>query len=440
MRRAALTGAVALAVLAVDAGVALGQPGLRPTDPDAEPGYHGVPEARPVRGRSVVVHYVRRGPSAPPDVDVDRDRVPDYVEWTADAADQALAYYRSPRFCPPILEGRCATFRGFRAPRRDCAGPDRRPDVYLVALGPRTDATAPWARCRGGGSFVAISPRLVVGDGNLIHLVTTVGHEMFHLVQYAYAPPLSPWLREATANAATAQWTSELGIEDPEHDYTDPVLERRFGDWLAHVSQSLYSAYSECDPCYRGFVWWARLMSLDRRALPRLLQRLGAETRGSYPPPARRQLEIFTDVVGGQAALTAELTAFSQDLFRMEHARIERQPPWSPTRRPRRASIDGLALHYVPIALPPGATSLAFSVTLGPERVTTASLLLPSEPSPQNLTVTARAVAPSRSVALPGGRRRLLFSTTLVHPGEVAGATVLLANGGPEPVRYRLAG
>src|SRR5437868_2572456 len=69
---------------------------------------YGQREAKPVGGRFVVVHYVRRGPDAPPLNDDDHNGVPDYVTAAVRAGDKAILRY-----------GRL----GFKAPLRDAAGP-----------------------------------------------------------------------------------------------------------------------------------------------------------------------------------------------------------------------------------------------------------------------------------------------------------------------------
>jgi hypothetical protein len=159
--------------------------------------------SRTVLGRRVAVHWVSTGPQAPPGRDSDRDGVPNYVEMVRDVADHALEVYRQPVAPPPkTLEEVGPRWLGFLPPPCDVGGPNKLPDVYIVASGAPGRAFAPTVA--QDGAFVVISNQLHVNTSKVYtygSLAETVAHELFHLVQYAYVPRgMAKWLAESSAN------------------------------------------------------------------------------------------------------------------------------------------------------------------------------------------------------------------------------------------------
>src|SRR5581483_7147117 len=158
--------------------------------------YAPYPEGK-INAGTVWVHYATQGPDAPPPLDLNGPKtpsnprggpngVPDYVEMIAGAAQKALAFYTGPdngfRHTEP-----------FRSPPCDRAGPDNRPDIYIKALGLANPGIAFSQTTGSGGAFVLISNRLDDATATKSYqrygvLWFTVAHELFHLVQYAYAP------------------------------------------------------------------------------------------------------------------------------------------------------------------------------------------------------------------------------------------------------------
>ena len=130
----------------------------------------------------VVVHWVSSGRAAPPLRDVNRNGIPDYVEQLSYATSRAIRFYSDPAFVSPAPFVR--DFPVFQAPACDNAGPDQRPDVYIVNLNTRGRAIS---REQGqGGAFVLISnslehPKKTVWARYGL-LWWTAAHEAFQLV------------------------------------------------------------------------------------------------------------------------------------------------------------------------------------------------------------------------------------------------------------------
>lgn len=181
-------GAVVCLALVGALLMAPGAWGKRPRPPDAKPGSvvtsvapsqlliyndYATPE-RTLSSQAAVIHYVVTGIDAPPLNDDDRDGVPDYVEQVGEVADVSIAYYRG---------------RGFVAIRPDRGGPDSRPDVYVSRVTPGSFGVALPAVRAEGGAFVVVSDALDPSCMESLGSVCgTVAHELFHLVQFSYAP------------------------------------------------------------------------------------------------------------------------------------------------------------------------------------------------------------------------------------------------------------
>ncbi len=215
--------------------------------------------ARRHAGRSAVVHYVSRGPDAPPKSDRNRNGVPDYVEVVAAEADSALAFFANPLRC---TETQCTDIGmpPFRSPRRDSAGPDRRPDIYLKA-GLAGNGLTISPRRGEGGSFVLLAPRLELRrlsprDG--IYMI--LGHELFHLVEFAYVPHGAPaWISEGVANGmARRAWTAS-NLRAGVRPSTDLAANDQYDVWLDRPWLSMFSDELDCPRCYGTLNWWTEV-------------------------------------------------------------------------------------------------------------------------------------------------------------------------------------
>ncbi|UAL30486.1 hypothetical protein K8W59_02875 [Nocardioides rotundus] len=175
----------------------------RPTDPSG--GGVGerytVPEAPPVCGPNVCVHYVRTTADAPPMTDSNNDGVPDAVTRTLNIAEKVHTTYVAAGYRRPIGDGS----RG---------GGVNKVDIYLSDLGSQnlygyctsdqpestpTDYTV-WAYCSVDDDFS--TQQFPNGRTPLENLQVTMAHEYFHAVQFAYDSQEDGWLMEATATWA----------------------------------------------------------------------------------------------------------------------------------------------------------------------------------------------------------------------------------------------
>lgn len=325
------------------AGALLAAPGAwgkRPRPPDAPPGSvvtsvapselrlyndYAAPETT-LSSQAAVVHYVETGIDAPPLNDDDRDGVPDYVEQVGEVADVAIAYYRG---------------RGFVAIRPDRGGPDSRPDVYISRFTPGVFGVAwpaPWAE---GGAFVVVSDALDPScTESLGSVCGTVAHELFHLVQFSYAPEdvdlgLWPsWVLEGTAAA----------MEGRVHpDLADIVSGLQLQRWL----DSTWRPLSETS--YGAQLLWRYLDERYPRLLGSYLDRLGRLDPASVGQGRVLFVETFTRVSGRPfgpvfAAFAAETGLGYADELR-ELATVA-------TNCSRRGTVAPFAIHYVRLRVP----------------------------------------------------------------------------------------
>jgi len=154
-------------------------------------------------GRSdVLVHYATTGGDAVPATDANTDGVPDFVAEVANEAQLAFDRFAAV---------------GFARPLRDTLGGDDRIDVYLRDL-VSADGNAGTDTCSGGtcvGYAVAENdyrgyayPTVTEG------IRSVVPHELFHLVQYAYAME-----QPSTWSEGTAVWAVEQLYGDGNSDF-----------------------------------------------------------------------------------------------------------------------------------------------------------------------------------------------------------------------------
>lgn len=127
-------------------------------------------------GASILVHYATSGADAPPVADANGDGVPDFVEMVAQSAEEGLARFVSMGFRRPVSDG--------------ALGGDGRIDFYLINMS-TADGHAGTDSCTGN---VCIGYAEMENDFagasyvSLLEAVRSVApHELFHLVQMAYA-------------------------------------------------------------------------------------------------------------------------------------------------------------------------------------------------------------------------------------------------------------
>jgi hypothetical protein len=297
-----------------------------------------------------VVHYVTTGLDAPPLNDDNNDGIPDYVQQVGAAADTALDYYRAHHFAPVPADG---------------AGPDTRPDIYIKHFqDPDLYGVTIATKYAQGGSFVVVSshldmsPKLARGSISI-----TVSHELFHVVQYGYMPDgaLPTWVAEGSATAASM-------LVYPRID--DLTYADYFDLWLSQPWRPLFDEREYCDHCYGGGLWWDFLMQADPGLMPDYLQRLAAMHADGAPfglgvAALDEALRARHD-----GSLASVFAAFSIAVYR---ARLDPRSTFALNATPRgaskRAMLNGLAAHYVPISVPANARRVTVQVkTVSSER------------------------------------------------------------------------
>lgn len=406
-----------------DGGIPSSVTVLRPTS--GGPGGYPTPEAPPYHGKGVVIHYVTSGQDAPDLADVDRDRVPDYVEQAASAADRAIAFYANPSY-----QG--ASLAGFRALPCDLVdGP--KVDIYvedIAGFGRAYDSVH-----GEGGSFVVVDPHLqdVERTGGIEF---TTAHEMFHLVQFGYVPAGMPaWVSEGTANLFAFLL---LGIEND-------VLLTEIDRWFRVPETPLSNAeLSGCERCYGGIFWWWLTVLSQRPILARYFELLErhAEQRIPLGTGARELEQVFTDEYerAGIApfapdAMAYEFEAMSEAMYLI---RAPLRPPplygLRPDHRSRRVSrtIRPLSAHYIKVTL--GASVRALRVKVrGAAGLPFSRVLHDIRGKRCTTALTPRLVSDGpRMVRL----RELLLPVTRV---DSRGPTVLmLTNASARAVKYQL--
>jgi hypothetical protein len=277
-------------------------------------------------GRHVVVHYVTAGLSAPPLNDDDGDRVPDYVERVADAADTAVDYFAG---------------REFRRIRPDGGGPDGRPDVYVSRFEAGTFGAAVPDSEALDGAFAAVANNLDPSRTEALgSLYGTVAHEVFHLVQFSYFPAdaelaLPGWVLEGSAAAMERRVYPELA---------DIVSTLQLARWLATPQRSITTQ------SYGAQLLWAHLDRRYPRLLAAYLARLGARpVRGEG---AREFAATFERVAGRPLAPVFHAFALAAAA---EHGTALRRVR-SVAGGAVRATVPPLAVHYVGLRLRRGGT------------------------------------------------------------------------------------
>ena len=244
---------------------------------------YGPYKERVVRLSNVAVHYVESGRDAPPARDTSpRNGTPDYVDALGRAASDALAFYTD----ASAPKGSDRVFAAFRKPPCDSAGPNNRPDIYVKRILNGYGRSLRPAQ-GAGGAFVLVSNNLERPSKNAARrygiVRWTAAHELFHLVQYAYAPRGMPrWIAEGTAQAAAVYWAGLLA-SNPYRDELFAVEKQ----WWKKPWEPFYAADLYCSRCYGGASFWVEdfFSGSDEAGDPGLVHQLFEALGSSNPSP-----------------------------------------------------------------------------------------------------------------------------------------------------------
>jgi MYXO-CTERM domain-containing protein len=150
----------------------------------------------------LLVHYATTGADAAPAADADASGVPDFVESVATIGEEALAQL---------------VVLGFRAPLPDTLGGDARTDIYLRNL-VSADGNAGVDSCTQGrcvGYVVAENDYAGYNYPSVTEgIKSVVPHEIFHLIQNAYASE-----QPASWTEGSAVWAVEQLYGDGNADF-----------------------------------------------------------------------------------------------------------------------------------------------------------------------------------------------------------------------------
>lgn len=163
---------------------------LRPTDPSDPSGYEGAETDTLISPEGYVrVWWATEGPHQPPTRDSNDSGIPDYVELTAQIADEVAA----------LLE-----YEGWRLPLT--AAPEEPLDLFLVNF-TAGDGNFRTDNCYlDEGTPVCSGHLRIENDFQPLYYPTqeyalrvVISHEFFHAVQYAYHAEMPPWWAEGGA-------------------------------------------------------------------------------------------------------------------------------------------------------------------------------------------------------------------------------------------------
>jgi hypothetical protein len=343
-----------------------------------------------------VIHYVVRGIDAPPLNDDAADGVPDYVEYVADAADLALAYFEH---------------RGFLSPLPDAAGPDGRPDIYVSRFSPGTIGIAFPASRAEGGAFAVVANNLdPSAERSFASIYATVAHELFHLVQFSYfRPTIDPvipsWIMEGTAAAMEGRVNPQL---------EDLVSAIQLRPWFSAMERGMTTQ------SYGAQLLWRWLDTQTQGFLPALFARLAAHPVAG---DGRRAVASTYAAVAGKPFADA-FHRFAVSVV-LEHAEDVHLRPL------RSTTIVPLAVRYIRVALPrTGDSRLALSFPRG-RAGASVTLVYRIDGDVAGASARTRQLTPHVS----HGGRRLMFN---VSAGPRRSAVLVLSNGGARTVRYTI--
>jgi hypothetical protein len=368
-----------------------------------------VKEAPPVLMQHAVVHYVKSGVDAPPKADVNANRVPDYVEAAAKAADEALGAYVA---------------YGFKRALADTGGTNAKVDIYLERLPKDLLAVSiPHGRARGG-AFTVMSTKLDPREGvkTATGLRHTIAHELFHIVQFSYLRDgrMPTWAAEGMAEAMAI-----YAFPRSQDKLTDFAVDA----WLKTPWMSLYDQRRGCVRCYGGAIWWRFLFQLHGQVLPAYMGRLfGYQKTGT---PILDGTAPLTEILQkkGKGSLWDNFTRFSINLYRggyhpkpLYGLRAEAKQQLTKIR-----VVNGLSTHYIPIAVPANATKLRVAIATG------------GGPRPNVQLVTGGP----KGRAFTGGALKVIngksFEFTLRNDAERKANMLIVTSGRRDPVAYQIA-
>ncbi len=303
-------------------------------------------------GGNILVHYATSGADAAAPADTDSDGVPDFVAEVAQTAEGALTRFLA---------------MGFRRPLSDGAeGGDARIDIYLRNL-VNSDGSAGTDSCIGLACVgYAISENDFVGYSYVTvteGIRSVVPHELFHLVQMAYAAG-----QTASWSEGSAVWAVEELYGNGNSDF-----ERFLASFLTKSFRPFdRAAVGFGDGYPYGAALWAYFLS--RRYDPKLiadswtasatlpfLDAIGSvlTARGSTVEAAYAEMTRWNWFTGGRASggRYADASTWPQ---------VSVEPAFSGVvGATGKIYIEGLSARYVPVSIAGAAQHLVVAPTEG---------------------------------------------------------------------------
>ena len=366
----------------------------------------------------ILVHYATSGTDAAPVVDIDANGTPDFVEEVATTANAALTDLVALGFARPRADG--------------TLGGDGRIDVYLRNL-VSADGNTSTDSCANNtciGYAIVENDYLGYSYPSITEAIrSVVPHELFHLIQYAYAMDQS-----ATWTEGTAVWAVEHLHGEGNADF-----ERFVPSFLAKTFRPFERPATGFGDAYPyGTALWPAFLA----------QRGGAQlVREAWERCATTDFLTAIDevMIARGSSLRAEWTTFTRwNGFTGPYAVAGGYPfaaalPAAP-REPALTDLDaeevyveGYAARYLPVTVTEDA-SLVLAPTGG---ITVAGFVVPlGAPLAEGRELTGDAVR--QAVALAPGRYALVVTglspmtiTTAVHVSlEPATAEIDPGDGG----------
>ena len=289
---------------------------------------YSVPEAPPVCGAHICVHYVASTNDAPPAGSALGDpAVNDWAETTLAVAEDAW--------------NRIVTLSGYNAPLSDATSPENGGnallDIYLSDTGGENQGLFGMCTTDDPAAFNPVQPALRFsafcavdnafdnwGGVPLDLMRVTVVHEFFHAVQFTYDGAEDKWLMEGTA-----AW-----IEDELYDDVNDNLNYIHPDAIANPLTKPHQPLDRFGGSYRNYGVWTFWKRLSER----------------YPAKQGQLPKVILDVwrrAGGLTRSGASTMALSRVLEDRDTSFGAFFTKWGVGNRfPRRSYSEGAALHY----------------------------------------------------------------------------------------------